>query len=119
MNSILLVIAILFYIAGIVGGTMEKDIGMMLTGIALGTLLLFWRYKRIKDAPDREKIKRIKRRYKYLLTDEGKKALMPYLSEDELDYSWNTIAMTYSTDEGYELLWQMMKDEQALEDIEE
>ena len=51
MNTLLLILSILFLFAGIVGGISEQDFGMMFVGIVLGVALLIWRANRIKNAP--------------------------------------------------------------------
>ena len=117
MNILLLIISILFYIAGIVGGYMERDFGMMGTGIALGTLLLFWRNRRIKMAPEMKRKKEEQRRYQYYLTEEGKKAIMPYISPIELEqYSWNTLASLYATEQGQAILRDKAKEQSEQDD---
>lgn len=117
MNILLLIISILFYIAGIVGGYLERDIGMMCTGLVLGTLLLYWRHRRLKMAPELKRKKEEERRYRYYLTDEGKKAIMPYISKIELEqYSWNTLASLYASEQGQAILREKAKEEIEQED---
>lgn len=105
----------MFLFAGVVGGLSEKDFGMMFMGIVVGVALLFWRGNRIKNAPLIEqkkqealKKKREEERYKYYLTDEGKKALMEYVSEEELEQSsWESIAYGYASEAGQKVLHDM------------
>ena len=127
MNTLLMIIAILFLFAGIVGGIAEQDFGMMAMGIVLGIALLIWRAKRIANAPQEElkkqeaiKKKREKERYEYYLTDEGKSVLMEYVTEEELDQSdWDSIAHKYATELGQKVLHDLAVEKANEEETEE
>ena len=126
MNTLLMIIAILFLFAGVVGGITEQDFGMMAMGIILGIALLIWRAKRIANAPQKElkkqettRKKQEKERYEYYLTDEGKSVLMEYVTEEELEESdWDSIAHKYATELGQKVLHDIAV-EKTKEEIEE
>lgn len=124
MNTFLLIFSILFTIAGVTMGIRENDISKIAIGIIGGLFLFAYRLNRIKNKElieqkktARKQAKNEARRYEYYLTDEGKKVLMPYLTEEELEtYSWETLAHTYASETGQKILHDRLVEEQEQEE---